>query len=192
MEQVKGKRELIIQAAMKIFARDGFHKAKVGDIAEEAGIGKGTIYEYFKSKKNVFEEMIKYSLSVYLENIQEIFHKENSTEQKLKAFIIQAQALAQNHIDILKISSQENGVAGENIMKIIISTQSYILKEIENIFQQGIEKNELRKLDIETAAISFIGAVKSFMIFHHFSHQRMMKEDEIDRFLDIYMNGLKR
>ncbi|MFQ5960035.1 MAG: TetR/AcrR family transcriptional regulator [Candidatus Methylomirabilales bacterium] len=48
------KRREILQAAMRVFARDGYHRAKMEAVAEEAGIGKGTVYEYFKSKTELF------------------------------------------------------------------------------------------------------------------------------------------
>ncbi|MEE8228701.1 MAG: TetR/AcrR family transcriptional regulator [candidate division NC10 bacterium] len=48
------KRRDILQAAMRVFARDGYHRAKMEAVAEEAGIGKGTVYEYFKSKTDLF------------------------------------------------------------------------------------------------------------------------------------------
>ena len=49
------KKQLIIEAAIKVFARDGLEKGKIADIAKEAGIGKGTVYEYFRSKDDIFK-----------------------------------------------------------------------------------------------------------------------------------------
>jgi TetR/AcrR family fatty acid metabolism transcriptional regulator len=48
------KRREILEAAMRVFARDGYHRAKMEAVAEAAGIGKGTVYEYFKSKTDLF------------------------------------------------------------------------------------------------------------------------------------------
>ncbi|MFQ5989373.1 MAG: TetR/AcrR family transcriptional regulator [Candidatus Methylomirabilales bacterium] len=48
------KRREILEAAMRVFAREGYHRAKMEAVAEEAGIGKGTVYEYFKSKTGLF------------------------------------------------------------------------------------------------------------------------------------------
>lgn len=48
------KRREILDAAMRVFAREGYHRAKMEVVAEEAGIGKGTVYEYFKSKTDLF------------------------------------------------------------------------------------------------------------------------------------------
>jgi len=48
------KRREILDAAMRVFAREGYHRAKMEAVADEAGIGKGTVYEYFKSKTDLF------------------------------------------------------------------------------------------------------------------------------------------
>ncbi|MFQ5684319.1 MAG: TetR/AcrR family transcriptional regulator [Candidatus Binatia bacterium] len=48
------KRREILEAAMRVFAREGYHRAKMEAVAEEAGIGKGTVYEYFKGKTDLF------------------------------------------------------------------------------------------------------------------------------------------
>lgn len=50
------KKQIILQAAMGVFARAGFAEAKVADIAKLAGVGKGTVYEYFKSKQDILEQ----------------------------------------------------------------------------------------------------------------------------------------
>ncbi|MFQ5846260.1 MAG: TetR/AcrR family transcriptional regulator [Candidatus Methylomirabilales bacterium] len=57
------KRGEILQAAMRVFARDGYHRAKMEAVAEEAGIGKGTVYEYFKSKTDLFLALHDHMLS---------------------------------------------------------------------------------------------------------------------------------
>ncbi|HZJ99479.1 MAG TPA: helix-turn-helix domain-containing protein, partial [Tissierellaceae bacterium] len=59
------RREQIIKAAIKVFGRNNFHKTKMDDIAKEVQIGKSTIYEYFDSKKDLFEEMLVYITTGY-------------------------------------------------------------------------------------------------------------------------------
>lgn len=51
---ISAKREVIITAAVSVFAKTGFHATKMQDIANEAGVGKGTIYEYFSTKDELF------------------------------------------------------------------------------------------------------------------------------------------
>ena len=47
MEVKKGKRELILEAAINVFSTKGYHNTRMEEIASQAGVGKGTIYEYF-------------------------------------------------------------------------------------------------------------------------------------------------
>ena len=61
----KEKRILILEAAKELFEEKGYHEAKISEIAIVAGIGKGTVYEYFESKQSLFEEMIIYFIDNY-------------------------------------------------------------------------------------------------------------------------------
>ncbi len=66
----------IIQAEMLVFARDGYHRAKMEAVAAEAGIGKGTVYEYFKSKTDLFlvlyDHMLAELKDFYMKELQKI------------------------------------------------------------------------------------------------------------------------
>ncbi len=66
------KRRDILQAAMRVFARDGYHRAKMEAVAEEARIGKGTVYEYFKSKTDLFLALHDHMLA----ELKEFYTKE--------------------------------------------------------------------------------------------------------------------
>ena len=60
-KQVLNKRQRIINGAIAVFSRKGFYKATIEEIAEQADVGKGTVYEYFSSKKELFQEMFLYT-----------------------------------------------------------------------------------------------------------------------------------
>ena len=70
------KRREILQAAMRVFARDGYHRARIEAVAEEAKIGKGTVYEYFRSKTDLFialhEHMLSELKNYYMNELSEI------------------------------------------------------------------------------------------------------------------------
>ena len=61
------KRKDILASARALFKEKGFHSTKIEEIAQGAGVGKGTIYEYFKNKQEIFDETcIEYVESIYL------------------------------------------------------------------------------------------------------------------------------
>ena len=59
MGEKTNKRELILAAAQEVFFEKGYHSATSEEIAKRAGIGKGTIYQYFDSKLEIFLEMLR-------------------------------------------------------------------------------------------------------------------------------------
>ena len=55
----KQKKELIMETALELFAENGFHATSISQVAKKAGISKGLIYNYFESKKEILDEIIK-------------------------------------------------------------------------------------------------------------------------------------
>ena len=92
------KRAAILAAAMEIFSRDGFHKARVEDIAAQAGVGKGTVYEYFRGKQDLYQEMFHVGVDSYLKRIQRVVGQAGVYGN--------ACAVSWLHCDYLDISSQ--------------------------------------------------------------------------------------
>ena len=66
------KRSLILDAAVRVFARKGYHTSRVGDIAEEAGIAHGLLYHYFGSKEEVLETVFRENWRDLLESFARI------------------------------------------------------------------------------------------------------------------------
>ncbi|HYU61549.1 MAG TPA: helix-turn-helix domain-containing protein, partial [Solirubrobacterales bacterium] len=60
------KRRLILDAAIRVLARQGFHSTRVSDIADEAGVAYGLVYHYFKSKDEVLNELFSERWSLLL------------------------------------------------------------------------------------------------------------------------------
>ncbi len=71
-QAVEDKRRQLLDAAVRVFARKGFHASRVGDIAEEAGVAHGLLYHYFRSKDEVLEEVFHENWSVLLARIESV------------------------------------------------------------------------------------------------------------------------
>src|SRR5690348_12584761 len=66
------KRRAILDAAVRVFARKGFHTSRVGDIAEEAGVAHGLLYHYFSSKDEVLETIFRENWSLLVERLRAV------------------------------------------------------------------------------------------------------------------------
>jgi AcrR family transcriptional regulator len=73
----KGRQEEIIRAAAKRFARHGFNKTTLEEIARDVRIGKPTIYHYFKSKDELYYSSITFQSSQFIEDIKAIFNNQD-------------------------------------------------------------------------------------------------------------------
>src|SRR5690349_25146710 len=79
------KRRQILDAAIRVFARQGFHSTRVSDIADEAGVAYGLVYHYFRSKDEVMNELFTERWSLLLAAIDEADRSDGSGREKLEA-----------------------------------------------------------------------------------------------------------
>src|SRR3954463_5676509 len=79
------KRRQILDAAIKVFARQGFNACRVSDIADEAGVAYGLVYHYFKSKDQVLNELFAERWSLLLTAIEEVDSQPIVGREKLDA-----------------------------------------------------------------------------------------------------------
>src|SRR6266542_486383 len=79
------KRRQILDAAIHVFARQGFHACRVSDIADEAGVAYGLVYHYFNSKEQVLNELFSERWSLLLDATEEIDRQQITAREKLDA-----------------------------------------------------------------------------------------------------------
>ncbi len=79
----KVKKDQIIGAAVQVFAKKGFAKTTINDIAHAAGIGKGTVYEYFSNKEEIINQSFRYFMRAMELDFQEILIQEITGKEKL-------------------------------------------------------------------------------------------------------------
>ena len=81
------KRRLILAAAVRVFARDGFHTSRVGDIAEEAGVAHGLLYHYFSSKDEVLLTVFSENWSDLLVRFEAVEASDEPADEKLRGLV---------------------------------------------------------------------------------------------------------
>lgn len=81
------KRKEIMDAAIVVFSRTGYHRTKIKDVADEAGVGKGTVYEYFDSKEDLFLCMCEYLYEQFLTSQQSAMKAVPDPEQAVRTLI---------------------------------------------------------------------------------------------------------
>jgi TetR/AcrR family fatty acid metabolism transcriptional regulator len=101
------KRERILKAAIKVFAREGFFAAKVEDIAKVADVATGTIYLYFENKDDLMISIFEEEMVPIIDNMRTQLETISSATQKLRTFINLHLGLVQDHPDMAQLMQVE-------------------------------------------------------------------------------------
>ena len=153
------KRQRIIDGAITVFSCKGFYKAKIEEIAAHAGVGKGTVYEYFSSKKELFQEMFVYIEGKYEEMLQQELSLADTFYAKLqKMFQVTVQFL-NRHKEMARILLAGYPPVSQDIQRVLQEKNQLKLQEISKILEEAIGRQEIRPVDTSAAAQVILGAL---------------------------------
>jgi AcrR family transcriptional regulator len=159
------KRRLILDAAVRVFARQGFHACRVSDIADEAGVAYGLVYHYFDSKDEVLNTLFLERWNVMLETIRQVDAQEELTAreklQEIASFIVDSY---RHDPDLMKVIIVEVTRAANSFGQTHLAQirQAYeLIGEIVTAAQaEGTFKGEI---DAAFAAMTFYGAIEQML-----------------------------
>ena len=99
----RDKRDRILKAAVKVFAKNGFHATRVSEVAKAAGVADGTIYLYFKSKEELLVSLFEDRVSKLLTFMRESLPKTEGAPQRLRAVIDMQLGLLEGERDLAEV-----------------------------------------------------------------------------------------
>ncbi len=158
------KRRLILDAAVRVFARQGFHTCRVSDIADEAGVAYGLVYHYFQSKDQVLDTLFLQRWDVLLEAIRETDALDIPAREKLEAiagFIIESYRHDPDlmKVIIIEVTRAANTFGAAHLGKI---TEAYGL--IRGVVEKAQRDGEFStRIPAEFAAMTFYGAIEQVL-----------------------------
>ena len=155
------KRRQLLDAAVRVFARKGFHASRVGDIAEEAGAAHGLLYHYFKSKDEVLEAVFHDNWSLLLARIASVEETDEPAADQLRhstAIVLRTWL----HLpDVVRVVIREFGRSPELAERIGDLAQP--INSIARVIERGIERGEFMKVDPRVAATVVYGSIDELL-----------------------------
>ena len=159
------KRRMILDAAITVFARQGYHSTRVADIADEAGVAYGLVYHYFDSKEEILNELFLERWQIMLDAIAEIDRlQEVPARDKLymiASFIIDSY---RHEPDLMKVIIVEVTRAANSFGRIHLEkiTEAYagIAGIVESARREGVFKADI---SAQFAAMCFYGAIEQLL-----------------------------
>jgi TetR/AcrR family fatty acid metabolism transcriptional regulator len=189
------KDELIRQAAIRVFAREGFHRARMETIAHEAGVAVGTIYNYFESKKDVllavFEAEFEEQISFF-----EGLRKSGLSVPEQIAQILQGHfSLLREKTELAQVLLQERFNPGEGFKEKLSNFHHKVVERIEALIQEGIDQGWVRPCDpriIAPALFAVVQSIGSWEMIHSRTVVGELFQTAPTELADFIWNGLKK
>jgi AcrR family transcriptional regulator len=161
-QAVEDKRRQLLDAAVRVFARKGFHASRVGDIAEEAGVAHGLLYHYFRSKDQVLEAVFHENWSVLVARIESVEETDEPAADQLRHIAAIVLRTWLHLPDVVRVVVQEFGRSPELPER--IGELTLPIDAIQRVIRRGIERGEFRKeIDPVFAATVVYGSIDELL-----------------------------
>lgn len=186
MAEKNQKRQDILNSARALFKDNGFHNTKMEDIAIAAGVGKGTLYEYFKNKQNIFDESCIEYVDLMIDSVKYICNMDNTFKEKL-LILFNGKLKMESDLTIDNILSSKN-IISEKTVKTIIGKISEMYSMISNIIDQGKEEGlVIKNVPSEILACMIVGTMSEYFRLKLHNKEYEIKEDDV--IFDLLYNG---
>jgi len=152
------KKLKIIGSAFNVLQEKGYMDTKMSDIAEEAGIGKGTIYEYFGSKDELVVATFETMISMTQDNVLEMLDTIDDPEEKVRSFIRMRAKFFTEISGIFRlfvglVQNIDDKTGKLNTKSFLKDMYEQAIEKIEGVLQEGIDKGIFREVDKRSLAI---------------------------------------
>jgi AcrR family transcriptional regulator len=172
------KRRLILDAAIRVFAREGFHRCRVSDIAREANVAYGLVYHYFRSKDEVLDTLFTERWTLLLDAIAEADRADSAAREKLHSiagFIIDSYA---NDPDLMKVIIVEVTRAANTFGRAHLTEIRRAYESISAIVAQGQAEGAFRSdISADFATLCFYGAIEQLLTAWIFDEVALTAEE---------------
>lgn len=189
------RRKQILDAAMAMFLKKGFNGATTKEIAREAGVAEGTIYRYFKNKKELLLALAEPDI---VKSLTDIIHEVSGQTDEIvfKAVIKNRLDTIKEKKDLIRLlltEAQFHPEIKEKFVERIVLKAAAVL---EGVIEERVEGGFYRAIDPQIAARAFVGMIGVFVIWKEYlladKYVSFNDEDVINGVVGIFLNGVRK
>lgn len=186
------RRKSIMEAAEKSFSMFGYKATTMDQVAKIANVGKGTIYNFFKNKEELFNEIVKGMVIELKELAQDSIHREDTFFENLHRALYSVLEHRREHQLAIKLSQEVREIGTPAAMEALNLVEKAILHFLEQEIERGILDGEVKNCDPSLAAFLMFKMYIALIFDWEKTHHSFSKE-EIANHLEFYMmSGIKR
>ncbi|MFO8062255.1 MAG: TetR/AcrR family transcriptional regulator [bacterium] len=189
------KKERILQATLKELAENGFEKTRVKDIADKAGVGKGTLYLYFEDKADLYLSSMEYMMTEWLKYADDAVNADGDALFKLNNYFdITVNGLISNRSFAKLLMRELPGflikVKKDN-KKGPMKMYNKRSRQLSQIIEEGKREGIFRDIDSDIAVNIIIGSLNTFMMQYIIMSEKF-SETKYERYKKFIIDMLKK
>ena len=159
------KRAVILDAALRTFVKRGYPKTKVAEIASEAGVAEGTLYNYFPSKEDLLLALFDEKWNAIIHEVKSKINRLDDPNKKLKAIFSSVVRMFRKNRQLAEIFMIDIKQSSIFLNNYTINRIVEFLDLIEDILEEGKRKGIYRKdLDSRVAKMIIFGAAQGILL----------------------------
>ncbi|MGD9679074.1 MAG: TetR/AcrR family transcriptional regulator [Vulcanibacillus sp.] len=187
-------REEALLAAQKLFQQFGLHKTTMEDIAKVMGKGKSTLYYYYKSKEEIFNDVVMREIDEVFNKTRSEIEKVTSAEEKLKTYFSVSIRTIKRKVILYKIIQ---GEVFEKLSPVDLLIKKFNMREIQSVKEillLGIKNKEFPaffEVDSDLLAYSAVSAIRSLTIDLAIEDKFPNWDERLNILINLIISGLK-
>jgi TetR/AcrR family transcriptional regulator, cholesterol catabolism regulator len=187
------RKNQILDAATKVFVRQGFQHARMDDIVEESGLSKGTLYWYFKSKEDIINAILHRLFIGDLAYLENLMQAEGTASERLIQLTDHRIKGLQQMSNLVPIIFEFYAVAVHQqwVKQFINEYFQHFRTLLEELIQQGINSGEFRKVNARNTAISISSLYEGLTLHWMIDPQTVPLEILNENSILLLLDGLK-
>jgi len=186
------RKEQILDAALHVLVQNGYEQARMDDVVKSSNLSKGAIYWYYKSKKEMYLDLVNFWVLRYSVILNHLVEVKASPSRQLKDlfqyFIDQYETDPQPFAALTEFWSmaQKDDEFNTKLQKVY----THFLELIEDIIQRGVQSGEFKKLDVRMTALSIMVNIESINWFTLFDTHGVSVKEYMQTITDFILAGI--
>ena len=190
------RKQQILEAAIAVFARLGFRATRMDDVAEQAGLSKGALYLYYKSKDAIIAALLQHLFAQEFKQLQALVESESKgpVVEQLLILTRQLASMMQWVGKLMPITFEFYAIAGRD------KAVRQFLKEyftdyrtlLARLIERGIAQGELRDIDTEATAITLTALFEGLALLFFVDPEATRWAEQTETSVRLLLSGLQR
>lgn len=189
------RKSQILEAAITVFARLGFQQTRMDDIASQAGLSKGALYLYYKSKDAVIAALLKYFFTQEFKRLQSFAdsEREESVAEQLLQLTRQFSSAMQWMEQLMPIAFEFYALAGRDkeVRKFLREYFKDYRTALARLIERGIEYGEFRAIDAEATAITLVALYEGMALLYFVDPQALPWSEQTETAVYSLLQGIQ-